>query len=56
MLFNLFHYVFFTNHDENENGVSQNILLNLIQIVDLNSPDGSHKDIFHRVFKSSDTL
>ena len=56
ILFKLFHYVFFTNHHENKHGASQNILLNLIQVLDLNSSDGSHKDIFHRVFKSSDTL
>lgn len=56
ILFKLFHYVFFTNHDETRKGASQNTLLNLILILDLNSPDGSHKDIFHRVLKSSDIL
>lgn len=42
-LFNHFYHVLFTNHDETTIGETQNLLLNLILIVDINNPDVSHK-------------
>lgn len=42
-LFNHFYYVLFTNHDETTIRETQNLVLNLILIVDINNPDVSHK-------------